>query len=113
MVDETARIVGEMLIRALQSEDFKQMALRDFAAAYKDHTKKDWKGPNHFRIVESGQGDISQGLFEIPSIENELNDDDLEKVAGGYLSAIAPVLALAQSVLVYAVGIPPASGSDK
>jgi len=83
ILEKADRIIGEMVVKTVQDEEFRKLALKDFAAAYKQHTGNDFPEGANMRFVEPGQGDPQAGLYELPNVTEELSDEDLEQVAGG------------------------------
>ena len=83
ILEKADRIIGEMMVKTVLDEKFRKLALKDFAAAYKQHTGNDFPEDANMRFVEPGQGDPKAGLYELPSVSEELSDEDLEQVAGG------------------------------
>lgn len=100
--EKAGRVIGEMLAKAIQDEEFRKLALQDFSAAYKAHSGKDLPEGTNIRIVEAGQGNPEAGLYEIPNISDELSDEDLEQVAGGVIVSAA----VNSAVMAYGV-MPP------
>jgi len=94
LLETAGRILGEMVTRAGKDEEFRTLALADFAGAYKEHTGADLPEGVNMRFVEHGQGDPQAGLFELPSVTEELSDEDLKKVAGGFGPTVSMIVAV-------------------
>ncbi len=82
-MNKMVTIVNAMIERSAKDEAFRNLCQRDVAAAFKELTGVDLPEGAGFKFAEPGSGDISKGIFELPSPVGELSDEDLESVAGG------------------------------
>lgn len=99
-VQKIQRIINTMLDKAMKDPEFKTLALNDFGAAFKEITGSDLPDGTAFKFVPAGQGNLKEGLIEIPESSEELTDEDLEKVAGGTggISGMPEIIAVAYGV---------------
>jgi hypothetical protein len=101
-------ILNSMVERAMRDPEFRKLSLDDFSAAFKQTTGVNLPERAQIRFVEAGQGDLENGLVELPSVSEELTDEDLERVAGGAAGPASPLAGLFDpSLVMIAYAAPP------
>ncbi|MBW1962657.1 MAG: hypothetical protein JRJ04_14535 [Deltaproteobacteria bacterium] len=94
-IKKMTAIIGAILEKAATDENFRKLCLADASSAFKDVTGHELPEGANFQFVESGDTNVSEGIFKLPPLQaEELTDEDLEKVAGGMLKDFLPSFSL-------------------
>jgi len=91
-----------MMEEAGEDKEFKKLSLTDFPAAFRKLTSHELPEGASFKFVEAPVGSEYPVMLELSDVDSEeLSDDDLEKVAGGFGDTLNSFVNTALPVVTY------------